>query len=359
MQHPMLLLIGIAFASIVTAFGGDEGLDSKQSQSASIEDKIALLDRLKPGTETDDFITALAREGDKAVAEIENQMPKYGKTYIGWGHRAVLVLKAVNSERSRSLLHRIAMGEFKFGNEGWAAGALIEIDKSEAWALLASTNSAVLPQVLKIIDGQPIDEKYLASLKKGLANKDPFVRWRITEILVNEPTGKYFNEAIAAIGKTLSEVENMPDFNKPRPGTGLTMGESYYSYFFNMFSKQRLDLQVIQNIAKPLKGRARDVLLITLARRGDTSVHDEMIRIAKDPQAEMFRVWAVRTLLLIGTPDDLPLLRSLAESDPLVRSERLRPPNPTDSMGPTYPVRNAAKAAIILLDPHESEKSDK
>ena len=70
-------------------------------------------------------------------------------------------------------------------------------------------------------------------------------------------------------------------------------------------------------------------------------------------------VWAATALGQIGTQADLPLLRSLAESDPMVRKGPLPPPQPTDRLGPTYPVRQAAKAAIRTIETGGGERAAK
>ena len=64
----------------------------------------------------------------------------------------------------------------------------------------------------------------------------------------------------------------------------------------------------------------------------------------------MFRAWAAMTLEKIGTADDLPMLRKLAKTDPLAPQGPLPLPHPPQTLGPTYPVREAATAAIAAIE---------
>ena len=66
----------------------------------------------EPEPDRDQAIATLAQYGDDAVAEIELQIvdDEVNLDY-GWGHNTVRVLEAINSEKSRTLLRRIALGE--------------------------------------------------------------------------------------------------------------------------------------------------------------------------------------------------------------------------------------------------------
>jgi hypothetical protein len=107
---------------------------------------------------------------------------------------------------------------------------------------------------------------------------------------------------------------------------------------------------VFHDLTKHQNGRARDVVILALAERGDKTVHDEITKLAQDSDAGLFRAWAVNELRTIGAADDLPMLRTLAATDPLVRDGGLPPPHPTDSRGPTFPVRDAARDAIRVIE---------
>src|SRR5262249_32576044 len=150
------------------------------------------LSRARVGIETDVAITALASHGDAAVAEIERQLVK-GRLNFGGRHRAVRVLKAIDSELARHLLRRMSLGELTGGNldlERWAADALIACDRTEAWKLLSSATPFVLASALNALEGESVDVEQIQTLKICLSNKDRLVSWRAAAVLGSEPTGK-------------------------------------------------------------------------------------------------------------------------------------------------------------------------
>jgi HEAT repeat protein len=332
----------------------------------TLEDSVDRLGRLKPGAETDQAVGDLARQGDKAVAEIGKQLEERDVDY-GWRHNAVRVLKAVNTEKSRALLRRMALGELSGGNPNlaaWAAQALIACDRREAWALLNSTSPEALTTALNAIDGQTVDKEYISLLKKQLGNKNPLVSWRAAEVMAAGASGKLADEAVEAIGQALTAVASLPHVDEPDPkgyrfGTVSTLGEQYYFRYTNALERAHVDNRTLHNLAERLHGRARNTVVLALVRRGDKSVHNEVVMLAQDLQAGLFRAWAARGLGEIGIQDDLPLLRTLAENDPLIRNGPLAPPHPIDSLGPTYPVREAAKGAIHSIEKRERERTAK
>jgi len=86
------------------------------------------------------------------VTEIGLQLAERDPDY-GWRHTAVRVLQGVNSEKSRTVLRRMALGEVGQrdpGLEDWAARALIACNRREAWTLLASATPQVLTSSMEV-----------------------------------------------------------------------------------------------------------------------------------------------------------------------------------------------------------------
>lgn len=330
------------------------------------EDLVARLRRARAGTEEDAAITALAGLGDAAVAEIERQFVK-GRLDFGGRHRAVRVLKAIDSESARHLLRRLALGELSGDNpnlERWSADALIACDRNEAWTLLSSATPFVLASALNALEGEPVDGKQIEPLKNCLNNKDRMVSWRAAAVLGSEPTGKIADLALAAIGQALAAVADLPDAEvldrTDNPyGTAQTLGEEYYRRYLNSLASVRTDHRALHKLARQQTGRARDAVLLALARRGDESTHDDIVKLAHDPAAGMFRTWAADALREIGTAEDLLALRKLAQTDPLEREGLLGPPNPLQIRGPTHPVRDAATAAMAVIERRVKSHSPK
>lgn len=357
--------------------------------------------RLQLGADTDQAVGALALHGDVAVSEMERQLVD-GNVDFGWRHDAVRVLNAINSEMSRALLRRIALGEFE-DNSSWAARNLIACDPSEASNLLVSTTPQVLAAALDAMEGQPIDDRLLALLKKCLSvsNKDnvgvsqeqllqisggngentaentavetnelqmlywrissvQLVRCRAAEVMVAGTSGKLAEEAVVAVGEVLNTIADVPGIDATIPddhGIEFTWGEHYYRNYIGVLVRAKVENRSIHDLIQQLHGRAKDAAILALAQRGDKSVHKELIRLAQDAQSGLFQAWAARALGEIGTQGDLPFLRTLAENDPLIRKGQLIPGG--GSADPTYPVREAAKAAIRAIEARASKETDK
>jgi HEAT repeat protein len=363
-------LRAIAFQWLVFTAIAISGVVALQTQgedlalSVAPEDLVVRLSRSRAGIEEDAAITALARQGDVAVVELERHLVK-GRLDFGGRHRAVRVLKAVDSEQSRRLLQRMALGELSSddaGLERWAADTLIACDRNEAWKLLSSGTPLVLGSALNALEGEPVDTEQLESLKVCLQNKDKLVSWRAAAVLGSEPTGKIADEALAAIGQALAAVADLPDADVldrrgNRYGTSQTLGEESCRRYLNALASVRTNHQALHELARQQAGRARDAVLLALAQRGDESVHDDVVKLAQDPAAGMFRTWAVDALREIGTADDLPALRRLTQTDPLEREGLLRPPNPQHARGPTHPVREAAAGAMAVIERRVKSKA--
>ena len=342
---------------VPNAFPSEQSQDSTTTPEddtiGAIRDMLNRFDNLwrEPMPERDRAVAVLAQHGDDAVAEIERQIID-GEVNLGygWGHNVVRVLEAINSEKSRALLRRMALGEFGKGNEAWAARRLIACDRSEASNLLTSTNSEVLVDAIIAMRGQPIDEKLLALLKKSLSHKEHRTRCLAAQTLTAGTSGELAIEALYAIGVAMNTVADMPEIDvlsRQRDGLESTLGERHYLDYVRALAKAQVEDNMIHELTNQLHGRAKDSAFLALARRGDKSVWEEMIRLIQDEHAGLFRSWAARALGDIGTYEDWSFLRTLAENDPLLRT--------MGGMGggPTYPVRNAAKSAIRAIEERE------
>jgi hypothetical protein len=96
------------------------------------------------------------------------------------------------------------------------------------------------------------------------------------------------------------------------------------------------------------------------ARRGDASVKKRMYAIIKDPSAGLLRAAAVRSFKRIGTPEDLPFLKNLAETDSLqVPAPKGCHPDPATGrrVKKIYPVRIEAELAVRHIEKKQSKQN--
>ena len=335
------------------SFGNRQGQAPQSNLASSVEE----LARIKPGPELDKSIAALAGQGDRAVEEIGRQLAAETPDFL-LVHASVRVLKEVNSAKSRALLRRLALGEMTDGNgnlEAWAASRLLSCDTQEAANLLSAPSAQVLLVALNSMAEQQLDGKNLPRVKKCLENRDPLVCRRAAAVLAKAPGGQPAKEAVEALGQALAKVGGLAGANdlderQYRFAGYLTLGESHYWSFASALADAHIDNRSLHELAGRQEGRARDAVYLALARRGDTTVHDQMVRLAQDSRAGLFRAWAARSLGDIGSKADVALLEKIATTDPLERKGPLGPPNPIDSVGPTFPVRAAARDAIRAIE---------
>jgi HEAT repeat protein len=323
-----------------------------QLPDPSIEAAVDELARLKPGPETEKAIAALAAKGPAAVEEIGRQLAERDPDFVRT-HNAVRVLKAINDAPSRDLLGRIAMGQLTDGNqalEAWAAQALIAASPPEAWKLLPAASPPVLTVALNAVKGQAIDAGRLAVLVPCLKNPDGLVRALAARTMAAAPEGKLARDAAEAISAALAAVASLPDAKNTEPvpdrfGIALTPSERSYADYMLALKDLRVDNKTLDETTRGLTGRARDSVIVALGRRGDPAVRPDLIKMAQDTAAGMFRVWAIDALAKVGTPGDLPALKRFAD-DPFTRNAPVAP----GVHGQRYLVREAAKAAMTAIE---------
>ena len=80
----------------------------------------------------------------------------------------------------------------------------------------------------------------------------------------------------------------------------------------------------------------------------DSSARTEVLQILKDPQAGILRMLAAQGMQRIGRPEDLPVLKQVATSDPLRRARGGHRRASVEGKK-FYPVREAGSAAIKII----------
>jgi hypothetical protein len=307
------------------------------------------LNQVRAGSEADEAVAALVRNGDAATTEIVRQLTG-GLLDKSGQFQSVRALQAINSPQARETLRRMALGEAGKGGgdiEGRAAQALLKNDPKQARALMAATAPQVLLPLLNSLDGKRLDAALVKQLKVCLTNKDGPVRWRAAAVLANGTGGALAVEAVEAIGDALTAAAEPPRASTLYPrGGGNTYLEMSALRYINALKAAHVEGRQMTELATRLQGRARDGVVIAQALRGDQTVRPEVVKLAQDAEAGMFRTWAVTALGPVGTPEDLPMLQELAKTDPLSREDQPPPPSLPGSWRKVFPVREAAKTTI-------------
>lgn len=338
---------------------GETGSDPGGFPAAEFqEDLVRKLGRLKPGAEMDQAIADLAQRRDATVDDIERLSPELSSDF-GWVHTSVRILEKINTEKSRGVLKKIALDEIEVENpglRGWAAQALINCDPNQARELLSTSRAEVLEAAINSLRGKGMDQALFNLLKPHIEGGGPLTRWRAASIMASEsPPGELADQALKCIVKALVAVEEIPDLDRIDPSTGhvnyqMTVGEWHYHAYAGMLHQVKVENPALHETTKQLQGRARDTVVLSLAYRHDKSVHDEIVKLAQDEDAGMFRAWAAAALTDIGTTGDLPLLQKLSKTDPLKRS------GGGFGTRSNFPVRESAKNAINTFELRAKQK---
>jgi hypothetical protein len=239
----------------------------------------------------------------------------------------------------------------------WASAAYLRIafDPADVRKLLASDDAGVLGNVLRRIKGEEVDEDLLKRLVELTAykTKEPHAqslpRILAADVMAADPTGRFAARKVEAILAAVADVANMPDAGEVQKlslGTNAEM--CYYRYMRALAEMHGAD-EALRRAGARAAPLARDLLAIARAQRNDAAARKDLYPILNDPQAGLRRAWAAQGLAVVGTRDDLPLLKKLADSDPLER-QRMDDGWLPGEKNTYFPVREAARQAAREIE---------
>ena len=308
----------------------------------------------------DESAASIRPRADQAVEAI---LKGYNQTNSNsFRHRAVQILQRLGTTKARAALLDIALGRTADklpSAHGWAARAYLKTipDKADARKLLASDNPQVLNSALLALKGQPTDEALLKRIRQIIQRKEDHpsgwqaLRLAAADVLWSDPRAVLLPQRVDLLLAMLADVAKMPGKDK-------TLRHSTFTYAEMAYARLLLSLVNMPTEAGPLlkkasaqrRGVERDILVICRASRGDATVRKDIRAILADAKAGFRRVWAARALGVVGGPEDLPLLKRLAETDPLARKTHGDVGPPGGRNAKFYPVRQEAKEAIRVIE---------
>ena len=348
-------------ASITTAFVSQE---ESPKGPAAVKQVIAILER--PWQENvsdeklDEAAASLKPMADEAVDEIMQAFDRSSQTFV-YRHRAVQILQRLKTKKAGATLLDIALGhsaEDLPSMKQWASAAYLRTtqDYSDVRKLLASEDSGVLGNALRGLKGVEVDEvllKRLVQLTAYQGDKEPMfqenVRCLAAAVMAADPAGRFPAQKVGAILAALDDVAKMPHASKVHWPGSYTYAESSYHHYLSCLSDMRGADEALREAAGRATALSRDFLSIARAQHGDATVRKELHRILDDQQAGMRRVWTAQGLAVIGTQEDLPILKRLAASD-LLERDRGGDVGPPGRKNVYFPVREAAREAISRIE---------
>jgi tetratricopeptide (TPR) repeat protein len=302
--------------------------------------------------EIDAAIAKLASMGDKVIEPIIREFNLPDQTFA-FRSIAIQLLQQVGSDKARDTLLKIALGEtikipssLKESAASWYISLLN--DKSKAGKLLDSSDKGVLNQALLALKGQAVDSALLLRLKEILNLNDMTLSWATASIMAEDPTSTYAQEKVSSIISAINSVPKIPKAEEIYPRSYVTYAEMTYGRYIEALSKIKGADSYLGEQSQRVSSRTLYCVIIALAKRGDSSVKDGLVKILQDKDAEMFRAWSAQCFGTIGTQDDIQLLQKLADSDPLDRETSSDVPLPQQKT--FFPVRQAAQAAIKEIE---------
>jgi hypothetical protein len=308
----------------------------------------------KRQAELDQAIADLAALGDSAMEAIMEQYNRQEQTFA-FRHRLAQVLGAMGTPRAQEVLRDIALGrsiETNRSQWNWAATTYIGTlrDVRQAADLLDSQDRRVLGSALRALKGQEVDSSLLARLQELMRSEERSVRWAAASVMAADPGSAHAGEKVAAIADALADVKEVRETDQEyaRMGVDYSLAEMTYGGYIRSLADMRGADDALRAVSSDVQGEALQAVTIARGLRGDSSVKGSLTGILQDTDAGAMRVWAAEAMGRVGTESDIPLLREVAGSDPLLR-DRYQDVGPV-AVVKVYPVRDAAQRAIKSIE---------
>jgi len=308
---------------------------------------------------TDEQLAAgVASLGARTDEAVDRLMAKFWTTGLNdYRYRMIRLLAIVKTPRARQTLLGIAVSGARkpFGTLAANAAARYVAsitDKSQAAALLASSDLRVLQEGVRGLTGTQLSRKTfdrLVALMR-MRSDDGHLQFLIVRMFAADATETFAEAKVAAIVGGIGRIATMPKADDVAlPGSG-TYAEARYRSYIDALAKLAPGGA---RLAGPMGKAKRNTptwrcLVLGRAFAGDRAVRADVRTVLADPAAGIFRAWAAEGLGHIGTKEDLPLLRRVAKTDPMTRKRGGCTPPLSDQ--PYYPVRVAAGGAVKAIE---------
>jgi hypothetical protein len=335
--------------------------EQRANARAEVKSAIDLLEQPWQTNITDEELDKAAEKlkpaADEAVDAIMKAFNRNDQAFA-YRHRAVQLLQRLGTPKARATLLDIALGrsaEDLSSMKAWASAHYLRITRDPAGVrkLLASDDADVLGNALRALKGKEIDEDLLKRLVELTAYKakdsssTAWTRVLAADVMAADPSDRAAAQKVAAILAAVDDQANMPDANNVQKLHIGTNAETCYYSFIRALAEMRGADDALRQAAGRSSPLGRDIVAIARAERGDAAARPDLRRILEDPKADLRRAWAAQALAKVGNKDDLPLLKKLADSDPM---ERLDMRSDVGSSHNYFPVREAARLAVKQIE---------
>jgi hypothetical protein len=204
--------------------------------------------------------------------------------------------------------------------------------------------------------GQPVDDVLLETLHSALQSGEMSLRMIAARVLAEDPSPDRAEAKVRLLLESIGTVPKIPDAEKTWWPGYLTHAEGLYYHFIDNLAKMPGADEPLREATSRATGIARTCAVLARALRGDREADDALRKLLSDPEAGILRARAAYVLEATGKPQDLAVLRRVAESDPLRRKRGGCVMPLAEEL--FYPVREACRRAVKAIEARKGRTHD-
>jgi hypothetical protein len=287
-------------------------------------------------TQLNQSISEFAAKGNVIIVPILDRIKNERDPTINSNlqNRAVEIFEKINTEESKKATADIILGRngIKKSNSSKVLNVFLRMVqnsrddiqlKLDARELLSfSNNKDFIGSVLSALHGVPIDPNLLEQLVKYVTSDDYYLRLRAASVLGASPSEEYKQERVRALINSFQTVEQLPNANERYSNNQIgTFADNMYANLAKVLTGIIDINNYLAQATANLTGNPLRWMLAVRAKRGDFSVKSDLRKILTDPnmiERTLLRTYALQGYAVIGTAEDIPFLKTIVNSDPVI-----------------------------------------
>jgi hypothetical protein len=296
---------------------------------------------------------------EQAVALIVEHFNNSG--HLAFQHRAIPALEAIGGSNATEALLDIALKRTgrthprTFAEKAGRSYLALVKERADIYRLLASDDEGVLWHAMSALRGGPVDDTLLQTLAKLLQSKSLSSRLIATDVLADAPTPDHAEGKLQLVLGSIATAREIDNPDRPGHHGSHTEVERLYYHFINGLKRMQGIGELLSKAEADATGLTQICVVLARGERGDQAARTGVLKVLVTPEAGLLRARAALALEQIGRVEDLPVLRKVAETDPLSREQTHRVPGEDETF---FPVREAARRTILAIEARSPAESD-
>jgi HEAT repeat protein len=232
-------------------------------------------------------------------------------------HRVLLVLSKLATPKARDALFEIVNMDEETVNRVFAAAIFCgtSSDGGDVQKLLDCRHLGV--QAIGLERLRAADDEHFKKVLELAQSPLPELRWTAIRRLGWVSDSRQLGNGLAAAIRSLASADEVQKTTLMLSGAWLSPGYSYADqtrvFVIDALGEGRWSTESLAKAQEGLSGLSRDAVVIARASRGDKAVYEDLWGIIQTRKEGWVCLKAVEALCKIGTIDDLPLLKKIAE----------------------------------------------